>query len=215
MKLPFTVQRKNWILQISQVKVYFCVKLNILGSNKTSAQYDQAIAKCREIFKLKVKDYGTSWRIMRLPSLTDQIFIKANRIRTIEDGVVQQVDEGIEPEFIGLVNYCIIALIQLELKEDENLELDLNYALSLYDKHIQQTKHLMMAKNNDYGEAWRDMRISSYTDLILMKINRIKQIESNDGSTLISEGNDSHYTDIINYAVFGLIKLEESSATSR
>jgi len=214
-KLPFIVQRKNWILQISQVKVYFCVKLNILGSNKTSAQYDQAIAKCREIFKLKVKDYGTSWRIMRLPSLTDQIFIKANRIRTIEDGVVQQVDEGIEPEFIGLVNYCIIALIQLELKEDENLELDLDYALSLYDKHIQQTKHLMMAKNNDYGEAWRDMRISSYTDLILMKINRIKQIESNDGSTLISEGNDSHYTDIINYAVFGLIKLEEAAATSR
>jgi hypothetical protein len=214
-KLPFTVQRKNWILQISQVKVYFCVKLNILGSNKTSAQYDQAIAKCREIFKLKVKDYGTSWRIMRLPSLTDQIFIKANRIRTIEDGVVQQVDEGIEPEFIGLVNYCIIALIQLELKEDENLELDLDYALSLYDKHIQQTKHLMMAKNNDYGEAWRDMRISSYTDLILMKINRIKQIESNDGSTLISEGNDSHYTDIINYAVFGLIKLEEAATTSR
>lgn len=215
MKLPSTVQRKNWILQISQVKVYFCVKLNILGSNKTSAQYDQAIAKCREIFKLKVKDYGTSWRIMRLPSLTDQIFIKANRIRTIEDGVVQQVDEGIEPEFIGLVNYCIIALIQLELKEDENLELDLDYALSLYDKHIQQTKHLMMAKNNDYGEAWRDMRISSYTDLILMKINRIKQIESNDGSTLISEGNDSHYTDIINYAVFGLIKLEEAATTSR
>ena len=215
MKLPFTVQRKNWILQISQVKVYFCVKLNILGSNKTSAQYDQAIAKCREIFKLKVKDYGTSWRIMRLPSLTDQIFIKANRIRTIEDGVVQQVDEGIEPEFIGLVNYCIIALIQLELKEDENLELDLDYALSLYDKLIQQTKHLMMAKNNDYGEAWRDMRISSYTDLILMKINRIKQIESNDGSTLISEGNDSHYTDIINYAVFGLIKLEEAATTSR
>jgi hypothetical protein len=214
-KLSFTVQRKNWILQISQVKVYFCVKLNILGSNKTSAQYDQAIAKCREIFKLKVKDYGTSWRIMRLPSLTDQIFIKANRIRTIEDGVVQQVDEGIEPEFIGLVNYCIIALIQLELKEDENLELDLDYALSLYDKHIQQTKHLMMAKNNDYGEAWRDMRISSYTDLILMKINRIKQIESNDGSTLISEGNDSHYTDIINYAVFGLIKLEEAATTSR
>ncbi len=186
-----------------------------MGSNKTSAQYDQAIAKCREIFKLKVKDYGTSWRIMRLPSLTDQIFIKANRIRTIEDGVVQQVDEGIEPEFIGLVNYCIIALIQLELKEDENLELDLDYALSLYDKHIQQTKHLMMAKNNDYGEAWRDMRISSYTDLILMKINRIKQIESNDGSTLISEGNDSHYTDIINYAVFGLIKLEEAATTSR
>ncbi len=177
--------------------------------NKTSEQYDKAVAKCREIFKLKVRDYGTSWRIMRLPSLTDQIFIKANRIRTIEDGIEQKIEEGVEPEFIGLVNYCTIALIQMELGLNDKLELDLDQALSLYDKHMAKTKALMMDKNHDYGEAWRDMRIGSYTDLILMKINRIKQIEGNDGATLISEGNDSHYTDITNYAIFALIKLEE------
>tara|TARA_B100000497_G_scaffold65263_1_gene73822 strand:+ start:201 stop:755 length:555 start_codon:yes stop_codon:yes gene_type:complete len=182
-----------------------------LSSNKTSSQYDKAIEKCRHIFILKIKDYGTSWRIMRLASLTDQIYIKANRIRTIEDGVVQKVDEGIEPEFIGLVNYCIIALIQLELGISDQLELPLEETIKLYNKYIDQTKELMLAKNNDYGEAWREMRISSYTDLVLMKINRIKQIEGNGGSTLISEGNDSHYTDIINYAVFALIKLDEQS----
>jgi hypothetical protein len=148
---------------------------------------------------------------MRLASLTDQIYIKANRIRTIEDGVVQKVDEGIEPEFIGLVNYCIIALIQLELGISDQLELPLEETIKLYNKHIDQAKELMLAKNNDYGEAWREMRISSYTDLVLMKINRIKQIEGNGGSTLISEGNDSHYTDIINYAVFALIKLDEQA----
>lgn len=177
--------------------------------NKTSAQYDKAIEKCRNIFKLKVKDYGTSWRIMRLPSLTDQIFIKANRIRTLEDVTEQKIEEGIEPEFIGLVNYCTIALIQLELGEKGEFEVPLDEAVTLYDKHMKQTKALMMDKNHDYGEAWRDMRIGSYTDLILMKINRIKQIENNGGTTLISEGNDSHYTDIINYAVFALIKLDE------
>lgn len=179
--------------------------------NKTSAQYDKAIDKCRNIFELKVKDYGTSWRIMRLPSLTDQIFIKANRIRTIETSETQKIDEGIEPEFIGLVNYCVIALIQLELGLSDSEELPLSKALKLYDKHVAATKSLMMDKNHDYGEAWRDMRIQSYTDLILMKINRIKQIENNAGKTLISEGNDSHYTDIINYAVFALIKLDEAS----
>ncbi|MEZ4979270.1 MAG: DUF1599 domain-containing protein [Chitinophagales bacterium] len=177
--------------------------------NLTSQQYDLAIEKCRNIFELKVKDYGTSWRIMRLASLTDQIFIKANRIRTIQEKEVQKIDEGIEPEFIALVNYCIIALIQLDLGLEKNLELPLNLALELYDKHILATKNLMLDKNHDYGEAWRDMRISSYTDLILMKISRIKQIENNKGKTLISEGIDSHYTDIINYSVFALIKLEE------
>ena len=182
-----------------------------MSSNKTSSQYDKAIEKCRHIFILKIKAYGTSWRIMRLASLTDQIYIKANRIRTIEDGVVQKVDEGIEPEFIGLVNYCIIALIQLELGISDQLELPLEETIKLYNKYIDQTKELMLAKNNDYGEAWREMRISSYTDLVLMKINRIKQIEGNGGSTLISEGNDSHYTDIINYAVFAMIKLDEQS----
>ncbi|MGB1247652.1 MAG: DUF1599 domain-containing protein [Chitinophagales bacterium] len=177
--------------------------------SKTSLQYDKAIQTCRDIFRLKVKDYGTSWRIMRLPSLTDQVFIKASRIRTLEETDVRKVDEGIEPEFIGLVNYCIIALIQYELGENGETELALDYALELYDKHAAATKELMMAKNHDYGEAWRDMRINSYTDLILMKINRIKQIEDNDGETIISEGNDSHYTDIINYSVFALIKLDE------
>lgn len=181
-----------------------------MNENKTSQQYDSAIEKCRNIFQLKVKDYGTSWRIMRLPSLTDQIFIKANRIRTIEDNEVQKIDEGIEPEFIALVNYCAIALIQIELGFSGNTELAYEKAVELYNKQLTMAKSLMMDKNHDYGEAWRDMRISSYTDLILMKINRIKQIEGNSGKTLISEGNDSHYTDILNYAVFALIKLSEN-----
>lgn len=177
--------------------------------SKTSQQYDSVIAKCRNIFNLKVKDYGASWRIMRLKSLTDQIFIKANRIRNIEDNIEQKIDEGVEPEFIGLVNYCIIALIQIELIDDKSTDLKHEKAMELYDKYSKMTKELMMNKNHDYGEAWRDMRISSYTDLILMKINRIKQIEDNQGKTLISEGIDSHYSDIVNYSVFALIKLEE------
>ena len=182
----------------------------IWSSNKTSSQYDKAIEKCRNIFTLKVKDYGTSWRIMRLASLTDQIYIKANRIRTIEDGVVQKVDEGIEPEFIGLVNYCIIALIQLELGVSDQLELPIEETLKLYDKYIDQTKELMLAKNNDYGEAWREMRVSSLTDLILQKLLRVKQIEDNQGKTLVSEGIDANYQDMINYAIFALIHLNPS-----
>lgn len=177
--------------------------------NKTSAQYDEATATCRSIFELKVTDYGTSWRIMRLPSLTDQIFIKANRIRTLEQTGEALIDEGIEPEFMAIVNYCIIALIQIELIHYTEMELPIQKAVELYDKHLAETKALMMKKNHDYGEAWRDMRIGSYTDLILMKINRIKQIENNKGKTLISEGIDSHYTDILNYAVFALIKISE------
>lgn len=203
------MREKDVFVAYDNRKFLFLCKVTKLSQKKTAKQYDDAIAKCREIFELKVKDYGTSWRIMRLPSLTDQIFIKANRIRTIEETKVQKVDEGIEPEFIALVNYCLIALIQIELKDSDELELPLTKALELYDKHIGHTKALMMNKNHDYGEAWRDMRIKSYTDLILMKINRIKQIEDNDGETLISEGNDSHYTDIINYAVFALIKFSE------
>lgn len=156
-----------------------------------------------------MKDYGASWRIMRLKSLTDQIFIKANRIRNIEDNIVQKIDEGVEPEFIGLVNYGIIALIQIELLENSDTELKYEKALEMYDKYAKMTKELMLNKNHDYGEAWRDMRISSYTDLILMKINRIKQIENNQGKTLISEGIDSHYSDIVNYSIFALIKLKE------
>ncbi|MFT4644541.1 MAG: hypothetical protein ACI8ZX_000944 [Planctomycetota bacterium] len=179
--------------------------------SKTSEQYDKVIHKCRAIFSLKVKDYGTSWRIMRLKSLTDQLFIKANRIRNIEDNDVKMIDEGIEPEFIALVNYSIIAMIQIDLHQDEPTELDLEYTLSLYDKYAKQTKELMMNKNHDYGEAWREMRINSFTDLILMKLNRVKQIEDNQGKTLISEGIYSHYSDILNYAVFALIKIDEDS----
>tara|TARA_B110000908_G_C10081715_1_gene369889 strand:- start:280 stop:828 length:549 start_codon:yes stop_codon:yes gene_type:complete len=179
--------------------------------SKTSEQYDKAIDKCRIIFALKVKDYGTSWRVMRLKSLTDQLFIKANRIRNIEENDVQMIDEGIEPEFIALVNYSLIAMIQIELQNEEPRELDVEYTLSLYDKYVKQTKALMMNKNHDYGEAWRDMRINSFTDLILMKLNRVKQIEDNQGETLISEGIDSHYSDILNYSVFALIKIDEES----
>lgn len=179
--------------------------------SKTAQQYDKAINQCRKIYELKVKDYGTSWRIMRLKSLTDQLFIKANRIRNIEENEVQKIDEGIEPEFIGLVNYCIIALIQIELINEAPNELSVKEALVFYDKYSQQTKELMLNKNHDYGEAWRDMRISSYTDLILMKINRIKQIENNQGKTLISEGIASHYSDIVNYSIFALIQLDEQA----
>lgn len=193
------------------MKLIHQIRAKINHLQKTSAQYDQVTQACRKIFQLKVKDYGTSWRILRLPSLTDQLFIKAQRIRNIEDGVITKIDEGILPEFQGLVNYSIIGLINIELGLDGKQELPLEQALKLYDKYLKNTKNLMLAKNNDYGEAWRDMRISSYTDLILMKINRIKQIEDNSGKTIISEGIASHYEDIINYSVFGLIKLSEQN----
>ncbi len=177
---------------------------------KTSGQFDEQIKHCREIFQKKTHDYGTSWRILRLPSLTDQLFIKAQRIQTLEEKQTQMVDEGIEGEFIGLVNYAIIGLIQLELKDDKRTELPEVEALNLYDKKAQEIKKLMMAKNHDYGEAWRDMRVSSFTDLILMKLLRIKQIEDNKGKTLISEGIDAGYHDIVNYAIFALIKINEN-----
>ena len=177
---------------------------------KTSGQFDEQINHCREIFQKKTHDYGTSWRILRLPSLTDQLFIKAQRIQTLEEKQTQMVDEGIEGEFIGLVNYAIIGLIQLELKDDTRTELPEQEALNLYDKKAQEIKKLMMAKNHDYGEAWRDMRVSSFTDLILMKLLRIKQIEDNKGKTLISEGIDAGYHDIVNYAIFALIKINEN-----
>lgn len=149
---------------------------------------------------------------MRLKSLTDQLFIKANRIRNIEENEVQKIDEGIEPEFIALVNYSIIAMIQIELLDSEKHELEYSHTLQLYDKYVKQTKELMMNKNHDYGEAWREMRINSFTDLILMKLNRIKQIEDNQGETIISEGIDSHYSDIMNYAIFALIKIDKQTS---
>ena len=177
----------------------------------TDQQFDQVTSICRDIFTKKMKDYGSSWRILRPQSVTDQIFIKANRIRSIETKGISKVDEGIMPELIAIVNYGIIGLIQLELGCSETDDLTFEQGLALYNKYILQAKQLMMDKNHDYDEAWRTMRIESYTDLILMKIYRTKQIEDNKGKTLISEGIDANYFDMINYAVFGLIKMEENS----
>lgn len=162
---------------------------------------------CRSVFTNKMNDYGTAWRILRPESLTDQIYIKASRIRSIEEKGISKVNEGIRPEFIGIVNYAIMGLIQLELGPSE-LELDEEKTLEYYNKYIQTAKSLMQDKNHDYGEAWRKMRVSSYTDLILMKLKRTKQIENNEGKTTVSEGIDANYLDMINYAVFALIKID-------
>ncbi len=174
----------------------------------TKQQFEKVISICRDLFEKKLKDYGPSWRIMRPTSLTDQIFIKANRIRSLEIKGVSMVNEGIRPEFIGIVNYGIIGLIQLANGFSDTTDITNEEALELYDKYMTETKELMYAKNHDYDEAWRSMRISSYTDLILMKLYRTKQIESHDGKTLVSEGIDANYMDMVNYALFGLIKLE-------
>lgn len=174
----------------------------------TKQQFEHVMTVCRDLFAKKLHDYGAAWRIMRPSSVTDQLFIKANRIRSIEVKGVTLVDEGIRPELIGIVNYGIIGLIQLELGYAETDDIDEKRALELYDKYAKQTLELMLRKNHDYDEAWRSMRTTSYTDLILMKIYRTKQIESLSGETLVSEGIDANYMDMINYAVFGLIKLE-------
>jgi hypothetical protein len=179
--------------------------------SNTSEQYDSIIKICSDIFTKKMKDYGSAWRILRTSSLTDQIFIKAKRIRSIEEKGMSKVDEGVRSEYIGIVNYCVMALVQLELGTNENTELAFDEAKKLYDKHFLAAKSLMENKNHDYDEAWRDMRLSSLTDLILMKLLRTKQIEDNEGKTLISEGIDANYSDMINYAVFALIKIEEQS----
>lgn len=176
---------------------------------KTSSQYDAAIKQCKDIFLKKMKDYGTAWRNLRPTSLTDQIFIKAQRIKSIEEKGTQKVGDDIKGEYIGIINYCIIALIQLELKNDDRMELPYEEVEKLYNKYATATKKLMEDKNHDYGEAWRDMRLSSLTDLILMKIFRVKQIEDNKGQTIISEGVDANYMDMLNYSVFALIKLNE------
>ncbi|MEE1884015.1 DUF1599 domain-containing protein [Pedobacter flavus] len=173
----------------------------------TSEDYDKVIKVCKDLFIKKTKDYGTAWRILRSSSITDQIFIKAQRIRTLEEKKVAKVDEGIASEYIGIINYCVIAVLQLKLSNDERTELPAEEVELLFDQETLATKNLMFAKNHDYGEAWRDMRISSLTDLILMKILRVKQIEDNDGQTLASEGVISNYQDMLNYAVFALIKL--------
>lgn len=174
---------------------------------ETSKQYDTVIEECRSLFIKKMSDYGSAWRILRLPSLTDQIFIKAQRIRQLQENEVRKIDEGVTPEFVGIINYAIMALIQLEKGIVENPDLSTEDATVLYDKHVHITKELMLNKNHDYGEAWRDMRVSSLTDLILQKLLRVKQIEDNKGKTIVSEGIDANYQDMINYAVFAMIHL--------
>lgn len=179
---------------------------------KTKEQYDHVIAICREVFLKKMKDYGTAWRILRPSSMTDQIFIKAQRIRNIEETGITKIDEDARAEFIGIINYCALALIQLELGAKDE-EMPHGQSEALYLANLEKAKMLMLDKNHDYGEAWRQMRISSFTDLILMKIKRTKQIEDNLGKTLVSEGVDANYLDMINYAVFALIKIEFESAS--
>lgn len=176
----------------------------------TSKQYDEVVTTCRSLFINKMKDYGSAWRILRLPSLTDQIFIKAQRIRKLQENEVKKVDEDEKSEFIGIINYSVMALIQLEKGVVAQPDLGAEEATELYDEKIAETKALMMNKNHDYGEAWRDMRVSSLTDLIIQKILRVKQIEDNKGKTLVSEGIDANYQDMINYSIFAMILINES-----
>ena len=172
---------------------------------KTAIEYKQVISNCKALFAKKTRDYGTAWRILRLPSITDQIFIKAQRIRSIQDKGVQKIGDPISDEFVGIINYCVIALIQLELADSQKTEMSFEELEPLYDKAVEETFSLQQDKNHDYGEAWRDMRVSSITDIILMKLLRVKQIEDNQGKTLVSEGVKANYQDMINYAVFALI----------
>lgn len=176
----------------------------------TSKQYDAVIDTCKSLFIKKMSDYGSAWRILRLPSLTDQIFIKAQRIRGLQQNEVQKVDEGQESEFIGIINYCIMALIQLDKGVVEQPDMSTEEATALYTEKAAITKQLMENKNHDYGEAWREMRVSSLTDLILQKLLRVKQIEDNKGKTLVSEGIDANYQDMINYSIFALILLDKN-----
>jgi hypothetical protein len=176
-------------------------------NEKTATEYKQVIATCKALFLKKTKDYGTAWRILRLPSITDQIFIKAQRIRSIQEKGVQKVSDPIHDEFIGIINYCVIALIQIQLQGSSQTELSAKEVEPLYDAAVDETFSLQQNKNHDYAEAWRDMRVESMTDIILMKLLRVKQIEDNAGKTLVSEGVKANYQDIINYSVFCLIKL--------
>jgi Nucleotide modification associated domain 1 len=174
-------------------------------------QYDAVIARCKAVFLRKNKDYGTAWRVLRLSSLTDQIYIKASRIRNIEEQGVTKVNEGVEVEYEGIINYCLMAIIQHELEGDMRQEIPVEEISGRYDQAVLSTRVLFENKNHDYGEIWRDMRISSYTDLILMKILRIKQIEDNQGLLLASEGVEANYMDIINYSIFALIRITEET----
>ena len=181
---------------------------------KTLEQYDAQVAICASLFLDKMHDYGTAWRILRPSSLTDQIFIKAQRIRTLQEGRERKVEEGIQPEFIGIVNYCMMALLQIELPEDTPMELAPVQAERLFKGMLDRTRALMLRKNHDYGEAWRDMRVSSLTDLILMKLLRIKQLEDLEGGAKVSEGADAGYMDMANYALFALIHIASGQSTT-
>lgn len=192
----------NWI------QFYIFSALNSLAlEEKTVGEYTQVIKACKDLFEKKTRDYGTAWRILRLSSITDQIFIKAQRIRSVQEKGTQKVSDDISGEFVGIINYCIIAMMQLQLQDNPSLELSYDALEPLYDKITDDTLRLLLNKNHDYGEAWRDMRVSSMTDIILMKLLRIKQIEDNQGRTLVSEGVVANYQDMINYSVFCLIKL--------
>jgi len=180
--------------------------------DKTAQEFENVVTLCRDVFTKKMKDYGFAWRILRTPSLTDQIYIKANRIRSIESKGISKVGEGNIPEFIGIINYSVMALIQLDLGVAEEDDMDEKKGLELYNKYVYAARDLMFDKNHDYDEAWRNMRVSSLTDIILMKLLRVKQIEDNEGMTLVSEGRDANYYDIINYAVFALIQLQGGEA---
>jgi Nucleotide modification associated domain 1 len=180
----------------------------------TNQQYDHAVASCRQVFLDKTRDYGTSWRVLRIISVVDQVFIKAQRIRTIQEKKVQKIGDSIASEFMGIVNYCVIGLIQLELDSTSVEDLNVTEVEILYNKQIDRARNLMLDKNHDYGEAWRDMSQESYVDLILVKLLRIRQILANDGKTRISEGIDANFTDMLNYAIFGLILIEEGKHRS-
>ena len=176
---------------------------------KTATEYRQVISSCKALFEKKTRDYGTAWRILRVPSITDQIFIKAQRIRSIQEKGVQKVGDPIKDEFVGIINYCLLAIIQMGLQESDKLEMSYEELEPLYDQAAKETEELLNNKNHDYGEAWREMRVSSITDIILMKLLRVKQIENNAGKTLVSEGIKANYQDMINYSVFALILLNE------
>lgn len=175
---------------------------------QTSTEYTEVINRCKELFRKKTLDYGTAWRILRLPSITDQIYIKAQRVRSIQEKGNQKVEDPIEDEFIGIINYCLIGLLQISFAKDDRLEIPFDELEPVYDKWVADTKGLLEQKNHDYGEAWREMRVSSITDIILMKLLRVKQIEDNLGKTLVSEGIEANYQDMINYAVFCMIKMK-------
>lgn len=182
--------------------------------SNTAAEFDVIISTCSDLFLKKMKDYGTAWRILRTTSLTDQIFIKAQRIRTLEQKGESKVGEGIVPEYIGIINYCVMALIQLELGAAVSEDTDEDKIANLHAKYLQTAKDLMANKNHDYGEAWREMRVSSLTDLILMKLLRVKSIEDNEGKTIVSEGLDANYLDMINYAIFAMIRMGEAESVN-